>query len=96
MRQVFLDAAAALEVGQAFDWYESRRSGLGAEFLRSVAQARDMLARDPERFQETRSPFRWVKLRKFPYALHFRINSDSVSIVACLHFRQNPIHWPGV
>ena len=90
-----LEAPAALDVEQAFDWYESRRTGLGAEFLRSVALARDVLERDPERFAQTRTPFRWIKLRKFPYGLHFRINGSSVSIVACLHFKQSPTHWPG-
>ena len=89
---MLLEAAAALDVENAFDWYESRGSGLGADFLRSVAQARDILVRDPERFAQTRTPFRWIKLRKFPYALHFRIN---VAIVACLHFKQSPTHWPG-
>lgn len=96
MHRVALEAAAALEVEQAFDWYESRRSGLGADFLRSVALARDMLVRDPERFPHTREPFRWVKLRKFPYALYFRIKGDTVLIVACLHFRQSPTLWPGI
>ena len=91
-----LEAAAALEVEQAFDWYESRRTGLGAEFLRSVAEARDMLVRDPQRFAQTREPFRWLKLRKFPYALHFRIIGNRVSIVARLHFRQSLTRWPGI
>ena len=91
-----LEASAAYDVEQAFDWYESRRTGLGAEFLRSVAQARDMLVRDPQRFAQTREPFRWVKLRKFPYALHFRILGNRVSIIACLHFKQGPTHWPRI
>ena len=95
-RQVKVEAAAAGEIEAAFDWYENRHSGLGAEFLRSVAQASNLLERDAIRFPITREPFRWMKLRKFPYAMHFRIKADCVSIVACLHFRQSPERWPGV
>ncbi|MGF6349209.1 hypothetical protein [Variovorax sp. W2I14] len=52
--------------------------------------------RDPLQFSMTRAPFRWLKLRKFPYGLHYRIRGDEVMIVACLHFRQSPAHWPGI
>lgn len=31
---------AAMEVIEAFDWYELQREGLGAEFLDEVAQSR--------------------------------------------------------
>ena len=79
-----IEAAAAGELEAVFDWYENRHSGLGAEFLRSVAQAGNLLERDAMRFPATREPFRWVKLRKFPYALHFRIKAAaSLSSLAC-------------
>jgi hypothetical protein len=93
--EVIFERPASDELTLAFEWYESRKSGLGSEFLRSVALARDLLESDPIRFSVTRAPFRWVKLRKFPYGLHYRIVGSSVSILACLHFRQNPERWPG-
>jgi hypothetical protein len=94
--EVVFESPASLEMTQAFEWYESRKSGLGSEFLRSVALARDLLASDPIRFSETRPPFRWIKLRKFPYGLHYRVVGNKVSVLACLHFRQSPERWPGV
>ena len=93
--EVIFEIPASLELTQAFEWYESRKSGLGAEFLRSVALARDLLVKDPQRFPVTRSPFQWIKLRKFPYGLHYRVIDNRVSVLACLHFRQSPEHWPG-
>jgi hypothetical protein len=93
--EIMFESPAANEMTQAFEWYESRKSGLGAEFLRSVAVARDLLTSDPLRFPETRPPFHWIKLRKFPYGLHYRIVGHKVSILACLHFRQSPERWPG-
>lgn len=87
---------ASRELDLAFEWYESQRTGLGTELLRAVAAARDVLTRDPLRFPETRKSFRWVKLRRFPYALHYEIDGEAVRVLACLHFHQNPDRWPGV
>jgi len=92
---VLFEAAASVEVMTAVEWYETRRTGLGVEFLAAVAAASETLARTPERFPATRAPFRWLRLRRFPYGLHFRIHANAVRIVACLHFRQNPDRWPG-
>jgi len=95
-RTVAFQPAAEQDLQRAFTWYEMQRTGLGAEFLRTVATARDQLARDPERYPLTRGTFRWLKLRRFPYALHFDFDADIVRIHACLHFRQSPDRWPGI
>lgn len=91
---VEFQAAASRELDLAFDWYEGQRTGLGSEFLRTVAAARDLVARDPLRFPITRQAFRWIKLRRFPYALHYEIDGETVRVLACLHFSQCPHRWP--
>lgn len=92
---MLFEAPAAQDVEHTFEWYESRRTGLGADFMRAIATARDVLSRDPHPFPVTVEPFRWYKLRRFPYALHYRIRGTTVLITACLHFRQSPTRWPG-
>ena len=94
-RSVDFQPAAQSEIQHAFTWYETQRTGLGAEFLRAVATARDQLAHSADLYPVTRGVFRWVKLRHFPYALHFDIVADGVRVHACLHFRQSPTRWPG-
>ena len=79
----------------AFDWYEAKQAGLGEQFLRSVAVIEDLLSRDPMRFAGAIEPYRSAKLPKFPYGLHYRIVGKTVSVLACLHFRQNPDRRPG-
>jgi toxin ParE1/3/4 len=93
--RVLIEPAAAGDIEEAFRWYEARRTGLGAEFVATIAVAFEALTRDPAQFALTRDPFRWIKLRKFPYAIHYRIKGDTVAIAACLHFRQSPKRWPG-
>mgnify|MGYP003617632414 FL=1 len=92
---VRFEASAESDLRAAFVWYEARQSGLGEEFLRSVAAVEEALARDPERYAMVHTPYRSAKLRKFPYALHYRVVGETVSVLACLHFRQSPDLWPG-
>ena len=93
--RVRFEAPARKDVVAAFEWYQARQSGLGDEFLRSVAAVEEALGRNPERYALVHAPYRSVKLRKFPYGLHYRIVGNDVSILACLHFRQSPERWPG-
>ena len=92
---VKFERSASHELAIAFDWYEAKQAGLGEQFLRSVAVIEDLLARDPLRFAVAYGPYRSAKLPKFPYGLHYRVVGNMVSVLACLHFRQNPDRWPG-
>ena len=92
---VQFEASAKNDLLAAFEWYEARQSGLGDEFLRSIAAIEESLARNPHRYPVANDPYRSAKVRKFPYGLHYRIIGTRVSILACLHFRQSPDRWPG-
>ncbi len=92
---VEFEVSAQHDLAAAFEWYESKQSGLGNEFLRCVAAVEETLTRNPLRYPVANEPYRSAKLRKFPYGLHYRIIANKVSILACLHFRQDPHIWPG-
>ena len=96
MTQVAFSQAARQEIRRAFQWYEERHEGLGADFLRDVDAAAARLQANPQAFRLERSKYRRVHLKRFPYALHFMITrGGGVTILACLHFRQSPDRWPG-
>lgn len=85
---------AELEIIEAFQWYEEQSFGLGGEFLRAVQQSEAMLARNPFQYQVQYKDIRRAFLRRFPYALHYIIEGDNVSVLACFHFRRDPQVWP--
>jgi plasmid stabilization system protein ParE len=93
---VIFEPPAQAEIAEAFAWYEEKSYGLGGDFLRVIAAAAELLARNPEAFPPTQHRFRRVLLRRFPYALHFELlDEQRVSVLACLHHRRNPARWPG-
>jgi plasmid stabilization system protein ParE len=87
--------AADLELTQAAEWYEERRSGLGLEFLAAVRTKIHDVLEAPQRWRIVDGTRR-VLLGRFPYALVYRESgSDEIEIVAVAHLKRRPKYWQG-
>jgi toxin ParE1/3/4 len=84
---------AAREIQEAFDWYEGRSEGLGLEFLRAADASLAGVQRTPLAFPKVHKEARRVLIRKFPYALFYIVEEESIVVVACFHARRDPIDW---
>jgi hypothetical protein len=67
--RVLIRPAAQTDLEEARDWYDSQRSGLGDEFLVSIAEALTRLEETPERFRVYYKGFRRILTERFPYKL---------------------------
>ena len=85
--------AAAADIDEAFLWYEGQSPGLGHEFLGAAQALMDTVAQYPLRYPVVRRNTRRALLRRFPYAIYFRIYDEVVVVVACMHGRRNPRRW---
>ncbi len=81
---------ARLEMDKSIAWYESRRAGLGLEFAVEVETFLVRIAETPEQFPRVRGEIRRAVLQRFPYTLHFLIESNRVVILAVFHVKRNP------
>jgi plasmid stabilization system protein ParE len=79
----------ALEVR---DWYESRSSGLGQEFRQELDATIERIAAGPLVFPRVHGETRRAVLRRFPYAVYFRV-AETVVVVLAIHGRQHPTRW---
>lgn len=93
MVQVLVRPLARADLDDAFAWYEERAAGLGHEFLRAVAVVFEQIARYPEMFPEVYRGRRRALVRRFPYAVYYRLETDRAKVVACLHLRRHPRAW---
>ena len=91
--QCIVRPAAAADIDEAFLWCQSQRPGLGHEFLAAADMLIDAIAEHPLRYPVVRRNTRRALLRRFPYAMYFRIYDDVVVVVACMHGRRNPRRW---
>jgi len=81
------------EVNQAYDWYEKQKLGLGDEFLDSVEQTLNRVSSMPESYQVAYRDVRRAVVKRFPYAVYYRIISSRVVVTAIFHVRRDPKSW---
>jgi plasmid stabilization system protein ParE len=81
---------ARRELLEARQWYEQHAQGLGAEFSRAADAAVASVLRDPLRLRVFAGEYRRILLRRFPYALVYRVWRDEIVFVGCFHHRRDP------
>ena len=94
MRALRIHAAASAEAAAAAAWYDQQRPGLGADFLRAVDAALDML--EQEVVPLTATGERGIKrmiLRRFPFAIVVCEREDEMFVVAFAHQARRPGYW---
>ena len=87
--------AAQQELLEAIDWYETRRPGLGVEFLGVVDLALREIGRTPGRYpawSENRR-YRRLVIDRFPYLVFFHVPGHGPEVVAIAHARRSPGYW---
>jgi plasmid stabilization system protein ParE len=67
VKRVVVRPAAAADIEDAYEWYESQRPGLGEEFLAALRSTRDRVLAEPEAFPVLhRATRRALIPRRFP------------------------------
>jgi plasmid stabilization system protein ParE len=85
--------AVELDVEAAFEWYEVEETNLGIVFLEELRSTYLRILDNPLAFQELRSGIRRALTRKFPYAIYFVIESQTILVIAVLHTARDPEEW---
>jgi toxin ParE1/3/4 len=93
VKRVVLRRAAQAELREARDWYESRHTGLGVEFVGCVDAAITDIGEHPERHPTVHGDVRRRLVRRFPYGVFYLVASDRVVVLAVFHSSRDPILW---
>ncbi|WP_035611568.1 type II toxin-antitoxin system RelE/ParE family toxin [Haloferula sp. BvORR071] len=89
-RQIIVLPEAETDLSTAYWWYEGRDAGLGDEFLRCVEAAFAKIAKNPLQFPKRFDDSRRILVRRFPYAVYFEHDDDTVTVQYVFHFAQSP------
>jgi plasmid stabilization system protein ParE len=84
---------AADELVRAVAWYDEQRSGLGAEFAAACRSALTLKQDQPTAFRRLHGDVRRVMLRRFPYAIFYRVRETELLVIAVMHERRDPRPW---
>ena len=88
--EVQIRRAAELDIAEAQVWYETQRTGLGAEFRSEVSRIIERLAATPLIYQIVHRDIRRAIVRRFPYLIWYRVASDMVTVLACTYAGRDP------
>lgn len=91
--QVVVRRGAAADLAEAHSWYEAQRAGLGTQFLDEVEWILERVGAGPLRFPVVFRDTRRALVRRFPYAIYFRLTGDQARVLAVVHQRRDPRIW---
>lgn len=94
MKPIVIHVEAQKEIDETFAYYESKREGLGHDFVVEVEVATARIQRFPKisaKFNETE--YRRCLVKRFPYLIFYRETDDDIRIVAVAHSKRKPGYW---
>ena len=84
---------AEADVAEAYQYYESCRENLGADFMSSVDDAISKIQHNPKQFRTVLGKIRRALVKRFLYGIYYTIDENEIIVLAVVHARRNPKHW---
>jgi plasmid stabilization system protein ParE len=85
--------AAEIDLDNTTDWYTRFNKELANDFLNKVNIAIQTILSNPKQFQKIYKTYRKVNLARFPYKIIYKIEMQSIIIVAVSHHKRSQAHW---
>ncbi len=87
-----ISSMAEADLADSYTWYETRREGLGHQFLASVDTALESIHDNPNIYPIMYRDMRRALLHRFPYAVFYLVHERRITVIAVLHCRQSQAH----
>jgi plasmid stabilization system protein ParE len=84
---------AEQEMIEAALYYQSLSSGLGDDYLDEVERSVRSIASSPQTWPILEGNLRRRLIKRFPFAVLYRIEQDKILIIAVAHLRKKPGYW---
>jgi hypothetical protein len=86
---------AERELNEAAQYYDGEEPGLGASLLQEVDRCLQSIEAHPEAGVILLGSVRRRLLRRFPYALLYKIRPSGIRILAVMNLNRRPMYWVG-
>jgi plasmid stabilization system protein ParE len=93
IHRLIIRPEAETELAEAFDWYERRLPGLGAQFLTAIDTAVASILDNPLQHPILYRNVRRALARRFPYQVLFIVEQEIVVVIAVFHGARDPKRW---
>jgi plasmid stabilization system protein ParE len=86
---------AERELNEAAQYYEGEEPGLAVSFFQEVDRCLQSIEAHPEAGVILHGSVRRRLLRRFPYALLYKIKPSGIRILAVMNLKRRPTFWVG-
>jgi toxin ParE1/3/4 len=93
MKPLAIHPAAESEIWTELQFYEDKQEGLGRELKLEIKAALARIQQHPRAFAADRRKVRRCALRRFPFSIAFRDETDLIWVLALAHHRRKPNYW---
>jgi plasmid stabilization system protein ParE len=91
--EIIIAPEAEQDIAEAYAWYESRRVGLGEEFLSCIDACIEAIRRTPEIHAVVYENYRRALVRRFPYAVFYEYVGSAAAVYCVFHTSRDPAKW---
>jgi plasmid stabilization system protein ParE len=84
---------AEQETKDAFDYYEERSFQAAENFLLELKAYRKHAVKHPLTGHPVHERYRRINLKRFPFAIIYRPDGESIFIIAIIHEKRHPDYW---
>jgi len=84
---------ASADIEDAHGWYDAQRAGLGSEFERELEVVIRFLEKMPEAGPVVHRTLRRLLVKRYPYAVYYRVTEATIEVRGCLHLRRHQRAW---
>lgn len=88
--KIVIAPKALRDIRRAADYYNSQQSGLGKRFIDDVKSEIDSVSTAPFSRALRYNEIRFAVLKKFPYAAHYYVVSESIVVLAVISMFMDP------
>jgi len=92
-KNLIIEQEAERDLGEAYDWYEAQRPGLGEDFFLCVEVAFEIIRERPRSFPKIHRNARRTLVHRFPYLILFAEHRDLITIHGVFHTSRDPQMW---
>ena len=93
INNITIQPIAIKEIEEAWHWYESRRNGLGDDFILCVEETLEKISYNPKLYPIVHKKIRRAIIHRFPFSVLYFIESNKIIIIGVFQGNRNPKSW---
>jgi len=91
--KIIITRYARLELDQSAQYYEGRRPGLAADFIREFEKTYERIKVHPLSGSQFCKTIRYQLLNRFPYSVYYIVDGEVITVLAVAHQHRKPGYW---